>query len=92
MNDDKNFLGRAIALVLIVGTAYGLHAIARGGFVCSPGNGKSCVMAIPASAPAPAVDAKAAPAEKFDANNEAGEDEDAKLEKKAPVEPPATPK
>jgi hypothetical protein len=92
MNDDKNFLGRAVALVLIVGTAYGLHAIAHGGFTCPLGNGKSCVMAIPSAAPAPAVDAKAAPVEKFDANNDVGEDEDAKLEKKAPVEPPATPK
>ena len=92
MNDDKNILGRVIALALIVGAAYGARAIARGRFDCAAGVGTRCEMGIPPQAPAPAVDAKAAPVEKFDANNDSGEDEDAKLEKKAPVVPPETPK
>jgi hypothetical protein len=92
MNNDKNILGRVVALVLILGAAYGARSIARGRFDCAAGSGSSCEMGIPAAAPAPDVDAKAAPAEKFDANNDAGEDEDAKLEKKAPVVPPTTPK
>jgi hypothetical protein len=87
MNDDKNFLGRVLALALILGTAYGVRAIARGRFDCAMGGGSSCTMGIPAEAPAPAVDEKAAPVEKADADS--GEDEDAKLQKKAPVEPPA---
>jgi hypothetical protein len=85
MND--NLLGRVVALALIIGAVYGARAIARGQFDCGSGSGALCVMAIP---PAPAVDAKAAPAGKFDADNGAAEDEDAKLEKKAPVAPPAS--
>ena len=91
MNDDKNLLGRVLALALILGAAYGVRAIAHGGFACPFGDGSRCAMGIPAAALAPAVDAKAAPVEKFDANIDAGEDEDAKLEEKAPVVPPATP-
>jgi hypothetical protein len=92
MNADKNLLGRLFALVLILGAAYGVHAIAHGGFSCPLGNeGHSCVMAIPAAVGTPAVDAKAAPVEKADADDGAAEDEDAKLEKKAPVVPPAKP-
>ncbi len=87
MNNDKNYLGRVLALALILGAVYGARSIARGRFDCAVGNGTSCEMGIPAPAPAPAVDAKAAPAEKFDADNDAGEDEDAKLQKKAPVVP-----
>lgn len=64
MNDDKNLLGRVIALGLILGAAYGARAIARGGFGCPLGDGVRCVMAIPADAPVPAVDAKQAPVEK----------------------------
>lgn len=91
MNADKNLLGRLIALVLILGAAYGVRAIARGGLSCPFGaGGNSCVMAIPAAANVPAVDAKAAPVEKFDADND-GADDEAKLEKKAPVVPPAKP-
>jgi hypothetical protein len=89
MND--NLLGKAIALALILGAAYGARSIARGGFSCPLGDGSRCVMAIPAAAPVPAVDAKeaapsvkAAPVEK-----ESDGDEDAALEKKAPVVPPA---
>ena len=92
MNDDKNILGRVIALARIAGAAYGAHAIARGRFDCALGAGSRCEMGIPAAASAPAVDANAAPAGKFDADNGAGEDEDAKLEKKAPAVPPETPK
>ena len=90
MNDDKNHLGRIIALALIVGAAYGANSIAHGGFMC-PLGGNRCEMSIPSAAPAPTVDAQAGSAEKFDANNESGEDEDAKLEKKAPIAPPAKP-
>ena len=90
MND--NLLGRVIALALMIGAAYGAHSIAYGRFDCGTGSGTRCEMGIPASAQAPAVDAQAAPVEKADADGDAGEDEDAKLEKKAPVEPPAAPK
>jgi len=81
MND--NLLGKAIALALILGTAYGAYSIAHGGFSCPLGDGSRCVMAIPSAAPAPAVDSKEAPVEKE------SEDEDATLEKKAPIVPPA---
>ena len=90
MNDEKNILGRVIALALLLGAAYGVHSIAHGGFACPMGGGSSCVMAIPAALPSPAVDAGAAPIEKLEGVN--GEDEDAKLEKKAPVIPPAASK
>ena len=89
MNDDKNMLGRIIALGLLLGAAYGVHSIAHGGFTCPSGNGSSCVMAIPAAFPAPPVDVNAAPVEKLEPVDANGEDEDAKLEKKAPVVPPA---
>jgi hypothetical protein len=89
MNDDKNLLGRVIALGLMLGAAYGAYSVAHGRFDCSVGSGSACVMGIPAAAFAPAVDAKAAPVEKDETG---GEDEDAKLQKKAPVVPPATPK
>ena len=92
MNDDKNLLGRVLALALILGAAYGVHAIAHGGFACSPGAGARCVMGIPAAAPAPVVDEKAAPIEKAGADAEPGVDEDSKLEEKAPVVPPSIPK
>lgn len=81
MND--NLLGRITALALILGTVYGVHAIARGGFACPLGKGSCCVMAIPHDE-APAAEA-AAPA-KLDA---VGADDEAKLQKKAPVVPPA---
>lgn len=83
MND--NLLGKAIALALILGAAYGARSIARGGFSCPLGDGSRCVMAIPAAAPAPAVDMKEVP-EKAPVETE---DDDATLEKKAPVVPPA---
>jgi len=86
MND--NLLGKAIALALILGTAYGAYSIAHGGFSCPLGDGSRCVMAIPAAAPAPAVDSKEAPVEKAPVEKES-EDEDATLEKKAPIVPPA---
>ena len=85
--NDRNILGRVLALVLLAGAAYAVRSIAQGGMACPLGSGSSCVMAIPAAFPAPAVDANAAPVEKADAVN--GEDEEAKLEKKAPVVPPA---
>jgi len=88
MNDDKNLLGKVIALALILGAAYAAHGIAHGGFSCPLGDGSRCLMAIPAENPAPAVDSKEAPAEKS-APVEKEEDEDATLEKKAPVVPPA---
>lgn len=84
MND--NLLGKAIALALILGAVYGARSIARGGFSCPLGDGNRCIMAIPAANPAPAVDAKEAPVEKAPVETE---DEDATLEKKAPVVPPA---
>lgn len=87
MND--NLLGKAIALALIIGAVYGARSIARGGFSCPLGDGSRCIMAIPATNPAPAVDMKeAAPAEAAPVEKES-EDEDATLEKKAPVVPPA---
>jgi hypothetical protein len=89
--NDKNLLGRAIALVLLLGAAYGVRAIARGRFDCAIGDAASCVMGVPAAAPAPVVDEKAAPVEKTGADVEPGEDEDSKLEKKAPVVPPPAP-
>ena len=87
--NDRNILGRVLALVLLAGAVYVVRSIAHGGMTCPLGSGSSCVMAIPAAFPAPAVDVNAAPVEKGDVN---GEDEDAKLEKKAPVVPPAAPK
>ena len=86
MND--NLLGKVIALALILGAVYGARSIAHGGFSCPLGDGSRCLMAIPATNPAPAVDAnapveKAAPVEK-----DSDGDEDA-IEKKAPVAPPA---
>jgi hypothetical protein len=93
MNDDKNFLGRVIALALILGTAYGVRAIAHGRFECSLGGASSCTMGLPPMKGVPPVDTKAAaPVEKPGADDAAGEDEDATLQKKAPVEPPAAPK
>jgi hypothetical protein len=92
MNDDRNILGRIIALALMVGATYGVYSIAHGRFDCSVGSGSSCVMGIPPETLPPAVEAKAAPGEKIPAEGDAGEDEDAKLEKKAPVVPPATQK
>lgn len=86
MND--NLLGKAIALALILGAVYGARSIARGGFSCGLGDGSHCVMAIPAATPAPAVDAKEAPVENAPVEKES-EDEDATLEKKAPIVPPA---
>lgn len=88
MNDDKNLLGRVIALALILGAAYGASAIAHGGFSCPFGEAGRCVMSIPAAAPAPAVDTKEAPVEAAPVEKDS-EDEDATLEKKAPVVPPA---
>ena len=92
MNDDKNLLGRVIALALILGAAYGAQAIARGGFSC-PLGGIRCGMSIPAANPAPAVDLEAAPVEPAAPveKEKPGEDEDATLEKKAPVLPPMAP-
>jgi hypothetical protein len=92
MNDDKNMLGRIIALALLAGAAYGVHSIAHGGFACPVGGGSSCVMAIPAAFPAPPVDVNVAPVEKAEPVDANGDDEDAKLEKKAPVVPPSTSK
>jgi hypothetical protein len=92
MNDDKNILGRVLALALILGTVYGVYAIAHGRFDCALGGGSACVMGIPAAPLAPAVDAKAAPVEKLKANGDAGDDDEAKLEKKAPAVPPEPPK
>lgn len=57
MNDNKNLLGKVIALALILGAVYGARSIARGGFSCPLGDGSHCIMAIPAATPAPAVDA-----------------------------------
>jgi hypothetical protein len=88
MNGEKNLLGRVLALALLLGAAYGLRSIARGGLSCPLGYGSSCVMDIPAAALPPAVDAIAPPVEKLDPAAAAGEDEDAKLEAKAPVAPP----
>ena len=90
MNENKNLLGRVIALALMLGAAYGVHAIAYGDFACPLGVGSRCEMELPAAAPSPALTRKRAPVEKRDADNEAGEDENAKLEEKAPVVAPAT--
>ena len=87
--NDRNILGRVLALALLAGAAYAVRSIAHGGMACPLGTGSSCAMAIPAALPAPTVDPNAAPVEKDGVN---GEDEDAKLEKKAPVVPPAAPK
>ena len=86
MND--NMLGKVIALALILGAVYSARSIAHGGFSCPLGDGSRCLMSIPATSPAPAIDAnapaeKAAPVEK-----DSDGDEDA-IEKKAPVAPPA---
>ena len=89
--NEKNPLGRAIALLLLLGAAYGVRAIARGRFDCVAGDAARCTMGVPAPLPAPAVDEKAAPFDKAGADVEPGEDEDSKLEKKAPVVPPSTP-
>ena len=88
MNDDKNILGRVLALALMLGAAYGVHAIVRGGGgACSFEGGSRCVMDVPDEA---RVQEKAAPAEAPDEDRPAVDDE-AKLEAKAPVVPPATP-
>jgi hypothetical protein len=92
MNDDRNILGRLVALALIMGATYGLYSIAHGRFDCSMGSGSSCEMGIPPATLPPAVDAKAAPVEKAEDKISAGDDEDAKLEKKAPVVLPAAQK
>ncbi|HEX4049092.1 MAG TPA: hypothetical protein VH309_14700 [Elusimicrobiota bacterium] len=102
MNDDKNVLGRVLALALMLAAAYGVREIARGGFTCPFGAGSSCAMGIPAAAPARAAEAKAAPAPKPAARigvkaapavkaepvDDSGDDE-AEIEAKAPVVPPA---
>ena len=95
MNTGKNdggFLGRLIALALILGAAYGVHSISRGGMGCPLGDGSCCAVEGHDGAHDEAHehehgDAKAAPA-KLDADAAADSDEDAKLEKKAPVVPP----
>ena len=87
MNTAKNdggVLGRLTALALILGVAYGVHSISRGGLGCPLGHGSCCAMAIPHEEAADAE--KSAPA-KFDADR-ADEADDAKLESKAPVAPP----
>jgi hypothetical protein len=87
MND--NLLGRITALALILGAAFGVHAIARGGFSCPLGRGSCCLMAVPQDAsvakPAEAPVEKPAAA----ALNAPGADDEATLSKKAPVVPPA---
>jgi hypothetical protein len=47
--NDGGVLGRIIALSLIVGAAYGAHAIERGTFGCGFGGGHSCMMEAPAA-------------------------------------------
>jgi hypothetical protein len=77
MNTGKNdgrFLGRLIALALILGAAYGAHAISRGGLGCPLGDGSCCRMSVPHDESREAV---------------SDSDDDAKLEQKAPVTPPA---
>jgi hypothetical protein len=91
--NDGNMLGRVAALALIVGVAYGAHAISRGLFDCGMGTGGCCLTGEHHDADHDddhEAGAKDAPA-KMDADSGAV-DEDAKLEAKAPVVPPATTK
>jgi len=92
MNNGKNdggLMGRLTALALILGVAYGVHSISRGGLGCPLGDGSCCSLAVPHDEAHEhehehAAAEKASPA-KFDADSAADLDEDAKLEKKAPV-------
>ena len=85
MNGDRNLFGRALALVLLLAAAYGVRAILRGGSACAAGDSR-CTMGAPA---APAGGEEAAPAEKPGTKAAPDEDEESKLERKAPVVPPA---
>jgi hypothetical protein len=73
MND--NLLGRITALSLILGVAYGVHAISRGGMGCPLGDGSCCAMEVPGhhDHDEAAHDEKGAPA-KFDADADSGPD------------------
>jgi hypothetical protein len=73
MNDS--LLGRVVALALILGVAYGVHSISRGGLGCPLGTGSCCATAIPHDE-APAAE-KAVPA-KLGADGDAGSDEEPK--------------
>jgi hypothetical protein len=46
-NENRNLLGRAVALALIVGAVYGVRAINNGGLGCPLGDHSCCAMAIP---------------------------------------------
>ncbi|MFI5346812.1 MAG: hypothetical protein ACHQ51_10600 [Elusimicrobiota bacterium] len=78
MND--NLMGRITALALILGVAYGVHAISRGGLGCPLGNGSCCMM----EAPHDEAAEKAAPA-KFDADADAGPDAPKNIPAPAPA-------
>ncbi|MFI5362321.1 MAG: hypothetical protein ACHQ49_10160 [Elusimicrobiota bacterium] len=86
MNDDKNIFGRVLALALLIGAAYGVRSIAHGSFSCPLGDGSCCGMK---HSEASSSAAEEAPPAKAGAEREDSEDEEAKLEAKAPVVPPA---
>ena len=46
-DNDRNLLGRIAALALILGVAYGVHAISSGSFGCALGGGSCCGMEAP---------------------------------------------
>ncbi len=91
--NDKNLFGRILALALILGTVYGVRTILRTDYGCESG---CCLMGehhdgdLHDGDHDDDHDAKAGPA-KFDADGAPDED-DAKLEAKAPVVPRATTK
>jgi hypothetical protein len=89
MNQAKNdggMLGRALALALILGAVYGVHAISRGGMGCPLGEGASCCAMGHHHDEAAEGDEHRAAAKGHVADEA---DEDAKIEAKAPVTPPA---
>ena len=83
-----NLFGRMLALALIIGVVYGAREIARGRFDCTTGGGGCCMIGEHGEADHDhdrAAGAKAEPA----ANSAVDSDEDdAKIEAKAPVVPP----
>lgn len=70
--NDRNMLGRVLALALILGAVYGVRAISRGGLGCPLGMNSSCCAMGHHDEKSEAQDDKAEPA--------------AKPEKLAPVE------
>lgn len=93
MNDknDGGMFGRLTALAVILAAVYVVHSVARGGFGCMLGTGASCGVPVPHEEDKERLSEKDVPA-KIEAKAEKEEaDEDAGLEKKAPVAPDAVP-